>query len=169
MYDFCCKELSLEGYRGFQNSTKVKFHPNLNIFFGINGSGKSTILRALKLFLSITSEDTLLPLSDSDINHISEKLKLELIYCCSGIYNSEITFDKLHNQTYFNRPSKNIRSTSLIVSYSVNRLITDEYSKNIVVKIKKPNAFNSLLEPTINFSDFYSGFIWLSLKQTQMF
>ena len=45
-------ELRLSHYRAFQSAILNKFDPNLNIFIGNNGSGKTTILDAIHLSLS---------------------------------------------------------------------------------------------------------------------
>lgn len=44
-------KLTLENYKGFK-TLDLKFDPQLNLFVGVNGAGKSTVLEALKLSLS---------------------------------------------------------------------------------------------------------------------
>lgn len=45
------KKINLENYRGVQ-SLPLQFDPKLNVFFGVNGSGKSTVLDAIAIMLS---------------------------------------------------------------------------------------------------------------------
>lgn len=65
----------IENYKGIR-STKVEFHPQINIFIGNNASGKTTLLKAIGIALSnITSKHAgrvsskELMLKDEDINH----------------------------------------------------------------------------------------------------
>jgi len=46
-------ELSLANYRGAHSLT-LQFDPKLNVFFGVNGAGKSTVLDAIAIMLSWT-------------------------------------------------------------------------------------------------------------------
>jgi predicted ATP-binding protein involved in virulence len=46
-------KIILEGYRGFSNKVEIEFHPTTNLFVGLNGSGKTTILDAVAMFLQI--------------------------------------------------------------------------------------------------------------------
>ena len=50
--EFKIKTLTLFQFRGFRAERTLALHPRLNVFFGINGSGKSTVLRALNILLS---------------------------------------------------------------------------------------------------------------------
>ena len=45
------KKLTLDNYRGAPH-LELKFHPRLNVFYGVNGSGKSTMLDAIAILLS---------------------------------------------------------------------------------------------------------------------
>lgn len=44
-------ELSIEGFRGFKDEVKFKLHPQVNVFLGVNGSGKTTVLDAVGIIL----------------------------------------------------------------------------------------------------------------------
>ncbi len=45
------KELEIEGFRGFSELVKIDFHSRVNVFVGVNGSGKTSILDAVALLL----------------------------------------------------------------------------------------------------------------------
>jgi predicted ATP-binding protein involved in virulence len=40
-------ELSIEGFRGFKDKVEFKLDPQVNVFLGVNGAGKTTVLDAL--------------------------------------------------------------------------------------------------------------------------
>lgn len=61
--EFKIKNLTLFQFRGFREERILALHPRLNVFFGVNGSGKSTVLRALNVLLSSFI---------SDLTHITE-------------------------------------------------------------------------------------------------
>ena len=43
------KELNITNFRGFKKSTKIMFSDNINIIIGANNSGKTTIIKAIKI------------------------------------------------------------------------------------------------------------------------
>ncbi len=45
------EELHLQNFRGFRE-LKLKLPPDLAVFIGVNGSGKSSILHSIAVFLS---------------------------------------------------------------------------------------------------------------------
>jgi len=42
-------KLSLENFKGFSNKAKLEFSPGINLIYGINSSGKSSIIQAIRL------------------------------------------------------------------------------------------------------------------------
>jgi len=70
------QKLTLEGFRGFKDKTDFELHPNVNVFVGVNGSGKTSVLDAVGMLLSRfilqvvkpKSNDNFLYLSETDIN-----------------------------------------------------------------------------------------------------
>lgn len=178
MNDFFCKKLKLEGFRGFRDPVEIAFHPRLNIFFGINGAGKSTILRAFIFFLSDILLNTLLdthdaegkilertfPFKRSDINNQSAQLELHLTLNCKTDYKSEITCDNLLNQTYTTPFSKKIRlkESPLIASYSVDRFLPEGFTKELISSIYHPDPYDDLFNPVLNFSNLIQ---WLNLVE----
>jgi len=45
------EELSIDGYKTFGEETKIRFHKGLNVLVGENGTGKSSIVDAIRLLL----------------------------------------------------------------------------------------------------------------------
>ena len=43
------KELVLENFKGYAKETRIKFSPSINLFYGKNSSGKSSIIQSLRL------------------------------------------------------------------------------------------------------------------------
>jgi predicted ATP-dependent endonuclease of OLD family len=69
------EELHLQNFRGFRE-LKLDLPPDLAVFIGVNGSGKSSILDRIAIFLSrfifilnqTVKRDSTLHLSEDDIN-----------------------------------------------------------------------------------------------------
>ncbi|MCB9705854.1 MAG: AAA family ATPase [Myxococcales bacterium] len=68
-------EVTLEGFRGFAEKVTIPLHPNLVVFAGVNGSGKTSVLEALACHLSVlpsllqAEDHGLVPLESSDVSH----------------------------------------------------------------------------------------------------
>jgi energy-coupling factor transporter ATP-binding protein EcfA2 len=43
------KQLSLENFKGFEKKTNLEFSPGINLIYGRNSAGKSTIIQSLRL------------------------------------------------------------------------------------------------------------------------
>lgn len=166
MNNLYCKSLKLQGFRGFNQLEEINFHKQLNVFFGINGSGKSSILRALSFFLSeITagSKSTISP-EKSDINNNLKQfeLKLEMVY--DSTCNSKIKFNNLNNLEREEPLSEAIKNKSIpiVVSYSVQRYLEDGFSHDLVSLVSQPDVNFESFNPKIDFS----GLIrWLNLEE----
>lgn len=73
----------MQNFRGIR-TMKLDFSPRLNVFSGINGSGKSTILQALSLILSQFSArlaDTKHPQITDEMIHNAENFTLLAVQC----------------------------------------------------------------------------------------
>jgi predicted ATP-binding protein involved in virulence len=46
------EKIEIENFRGFKGKHEVSFHPNLNVFVGVNGAGKSSVLDLIGIFLN---------------------------------------------------------------------------------------------------------------------
>jgi len=102
------QKLTLEGFRGFKDKTEFELHPNVNVFVGVNGSGKTSVLDAvgmllndfmLKILRGKPNGDTHLYLSEPDLNISSEKCKVEMSFKSSNstVYDIELGYDNAKN------------------------------------------------------------------------
>ncbi len=79
-------ELSLANYRGAHSLT-LQFDPKLNVFFGVNGAGKSTVLDAIAIMLSWTvsrirhAGASGRPIAEIDISNGTPLATIELACC----------------------------------------------------------------------------------------
>ena len=154
--------LSLSNYRGAQ-SLSIDFDERLNVFFGINGAGKSTVLDAAAIMLSwavsrIQNPGTSgRPISESDITNGTSYSSIEL--CCSSqAQNVQWTLSKSKkghgqaevpsNLTELSRFANQIQeqiaangreeiALPLFVYYPVNRAVLD-----IPLRIKGKHSFD---------------------------
>jgi predicted ATP-binding protein involved in virulence len=51
------EKIEIENFRGFKGKHEVSFHPNLNVFVGVNGAGKSSVLDLIGMFIDKFLED----------------------------------------------------------------------------------------------------------------
>ncbi|WP_373232314.1 ATP-dependent endonuclease [Cohnella sp.] len=78
-------ELNITGYKNAKESSLIKFNKGLNVLVGENGSGKTTIINALRLilkenefsYMNISEDDFFISL---DKQYSSEKIKIDLIF-----------------------------------------------------------------------------------------
>jgi len=141
------QKLTLEGFRGFRKKTEFELHPNVNVFVGVNGSGKTSVLDAvgmllndfmLKILRGKPNGDTHLYLSEPDLNISSEKCKVEISFKSSNstVYNIELEYDNTKNYPwgieysgkdwlkYFNTILENKNTSIPLIRYfKINKLI----------------------------------------------
>ncbi|MCK4906648.1 MAG: AAA family ATPase [Spirochaetes bacterium] len=176
------KEISISGFRGFQEKQKLLLHPGVNVFYGINGSGKSSLLRAINIIFSEFLSNLLdinnpIPFINQDINTESKKAEVKVQY----LYNKEFDISAVYTNT---EPEKfsgvselkkgflqylrgnNDASLPIVVAYPVNRLPSDEIEKGKLYSNKYnflqfkayENAFNTM-------RDFDSLILWLRQRE----
>tara|TARA_B100001123_G_C15322468_1_gene1028421 strand:- start:1544 stop:3559 length:2016 start_codon:yes stop_codon:yes gene_type:complete len=57
------KSVNLNNYKAFQNPTKIEFAQKINLIFGRNSSGKSSIFQSIRLFRQSIDKGNLVPLN----------------------------------------------------------------------------------------------------------
>ena len=177
------KKISLSNYRGIQN-LNLEFNKTINVFLGINGAGKSTVLDAVAIMLSWVvsrlkqSRASGRPITENDVANGTNVSRIELL-CIDG---KQEVFWKLvkHRKTYMKELGKSDLSVlsnyttqmrlkieeqeenlnlPLFVYYPVNRAVLD-----IPVRIRKTHRFNlfaaydEALTSGANFRTFFEWF-----------
>jgi len=169
MNRYYLKSLKLEQFRGFKQTQELEFHPGINILFGINGSGKSTILKALNFFLKDLTyslnmteekEDNVYRFQMIDINNNSESMKLKMCLLSEKEHCVEASFDSMNNLRIDNSFLRNYKdsTTPLIASYSVERSISNNITEDTLRSISKPDPYGNNLETRVKFTDFIQWF-----------
>jgi predicted ATP-binding protein involved in virulence len=182
-------ELSLTHYRGAE-SLHLELDPNLNVFIGVNGSGKSTVLDAVAIMLSwavnrIKSVGASgRPISEADITNgfssasielsctdCNQAIKWRLAKTRKGHGSPEIHSDlnKLSDftkQTQAKIANSNEKiSLPILIHYPVNRAVLD-----IPLKIRNKNSFSLLdtySESLISGANFRIFFEWFREQEDQ--
>lgn len=84
------KEFRINGFRGFKENVIVKLNPDINVFVGINGAGKSSLLDAMAGMLSYVitrlSNDRVFNtyFDDDDVNDESESFSSDILLQFEG-------------------------------------------------------------------------------------
>lgn len=177
------KKINLKNYRG-AHSLLLRLDPQLNIFYGVNGSGKSTILDAIAIMLSWAVSRIRYagasgrPISETDvtngrsfagiklvIKNGDTKISWRLVKKRKGHKSTNVksSFKKLSTftgelQEKFAKSSEQI-NLPLFAYYPVNRAVLD-----IPLRIKERHSFNLLaayddaLTSGANFRTFFEWF-----------
>lgn len=177
------QKLSLTNYRGVQ-SMSLDFHDRLNVFFGVNGAGKSTVLDAIAIMLSWAVSRIKhpgiagRPIVETDITNGKSFSSIEL-FCSDGIQKIEWKLvktrkghgfqDEKSNLTSLNEFTKQLQgkiseneekvNLPLFVYYPVKRAVLD-----IPLRIREKHRFQLLaayddaLTSGANFRTFFEWF-----------
>lgn len=182
------KKLNLTNYRDAQNLS-LELNPKLNVFIGVNGSGKSTVLDAIDIMLSwITSRINYSnasgrSINENDITNGKPTASIQLSCVTSEVKNIDWTLFKsrkghlaLDGKSNFrdlNEYTKTIQSKitekkeevnlPLLVYYPVNRVVLD-----IPLRIREKHVFNLLSAydgALTSAADFRTFFEWFRARE----
>ena len=137
------KSLELHNYKGFKEKTSINLAPKINLIFGKNSTGKSSVFQSLRLFRQSYDNDDLTPISFD----IPEKyrgrggLDLEINY--QGIINNLDLKKKLSlgvGTSIFSE--KTPKSSDPDKDYYCNLVYTYKYESNFYSKKYLPKNVN---------------------------
>jgi predicted ATP-binding protein involved in virulence len=128
------EKIEIENFRGFKGKHEVSFHPNLNVFVGVNGAGKSSVLDLIGMFIYDLIQDEgflfrLLKIQQDDINISSTTSMNNIIFNFENdLINEEfstidinlIREEDNNNSTMVIRPKKSIFKQDDIVKSRIN-------------------------------------------------
>ncbi|MBR4624949.1 MAG: AAA family ATPase [Alphaproteobacteria bacterium] len=171
------KSLETYNFRGLINA-KIEFHEKLNLFLGINGAGKSSILDAISLLMtwwvqrikSATGRGSDIPMQDIENNSQNSRIKLTLddgtqwsLFRTKAKEKTEKSdLSKLNEKlkSVWNRMDEDPNMPlPIVVHYRVNRSVSD-----IPLKIKhldnakREDSYANTLKGNASFRDFFSWF-----------
>lgn len=180
------KSLRLENYRCF-DKLSIDFDKNMTIIVGINGSGKTSILDAVSVFLEMyangmASSGAYNHIQKGNLKHGKDKLSLALetkdASSHSGTLYSLIvsfeegkkypnllqpSFDQNKWRTFFTHFKDRPFPFTNVVYYSSKRVISNT-ERNNTSKTALSSAFTNAFSPQI---DFASSLIWFIEKSSQ--
>lgn len=173
------KKLKLENFRGIQEA-EIELLPNMNVFVGINGSGKSTILDAIAISLSwlvegiqkIESEGETIPYDNIKNNKDYASIKLEVFQSNTTYQWENIAYQKAYpadkfsnllqlNQLVFEYQHKYKQTNQLpmIAYYPINRIA--QGIQNTITgteSISQLDVYDNALGSQANFQSFFEWF-----------
>jgi predicted ATP-binding protein involved in virulence len=173
------KALKLKNFRGIEKQ-RIELLPNMNVFVGINGSGKSTILDAIAISLSwfvegiqkIESEGENIPYDSIQNNKDYASIKLEVsqsyaTYQWENIaYQRAYPADKFSNLLQLNQlvfeyqnKYKQTNQLPLIAYYPINRIA--QGIQNTITgteSISQLDVYDNALGSQANFQSFFEWF-----------
>ena len=182
------EELHLQNFRGFRE-LKLTLPPDLAVFIGVNGSGKSSILDSIAILLSIFI-DELLPkkpykklefdLTEDDINinahRTQESIRTVIdsgIKLSWDISRDRDQFKSITRKKEINQYASDVHqelkyrlnlSIPLLVYYQTQRIVMNSASGKRV--IRKPNQFDAYKSAfSNNINDFKDFFDWFKEEE----
>ncbi|MDL2285861.1 AAA family ATPase [Desulfococcaceae bacterium OttesenSCG-928-F15] len=180
------KSLHLENYRCFDDSNIV-FDKNMTVVVGINGSGKTSILEAMSVFLkmyasSIDSQPNYNQIQRNNLKHGKDRLSLSVdakdANPRSGTLHKLLvsfeenkghpsllvpSFDHDKLRKFISRFKDSSLSFTNVVYYSSKRVISN-VGRNSTSKTELKSAFENAFSPQIDFS---SSLAWFIEKSSQ--
>ncbi len=134
------QKLTLEGFRGFKEKVEFELHPNVNVFVGVNGSGKTSVLDAAGLLLEDivkTKEDIVFQEDDLSIGSRSGSIGMTILTKNQkeASFHITIDLDREENSDFaaefnYSYGNKNINVFNAIAYYKTNRFLQKETNLN---------------------------------------
>ncbi len=158
------KSIKLINYRGAVSLT-IDFHRQLNVFIGVNGSGKSTILDSLAIMLSWlvnrlkNTNASGRKISETEINNGQWTAIIEITGVTED--SQEITWKIVKTRTGYIPEHQGQINLPLFVDYSVNRAVLD-------IPMRTKHKFDSLSayeNDLTSGSDFRTFFEWFRERE----
>ena len=172
------KEIEIHNFRGIRRQT-IELSPNINVFVGVNGAGKSTVLDAIAISLSwlvarIQKADTQgMSIPDESIkngtDYASIQLKVKEIhqsYMWSNVEyrlgypaNKTNSMQELNKLAYhFQKQYKEKRQLPMIVYYPINRVAKGIVDIKGSESISQLDLYDNALGTKANFQAFFEWF-----------
>lgn len=136
------QKLSLTNYRGVQSLT-LDFHERLNVFFGVNGAGKSTVLDAIAIMLSwavsrIKHQGIAgRPILETDITNGNAFSSIEL-FCIDGIQEIEWKLVKSRMRHRLQKEKSDLTSLSEFTKQLQDKISENEEKVNLPLFVYYP-------------------------------
>lgn len=122
------KQLYIEGFRNLEQVT-LPLDPNLNVFVGLNGSGKTSLLESI-CFL-VLGRSFRLSSQDGLINFNQPFAAVSAIYCDLGSQQIKINTIKYKNQEKTNKIGGSLASLFQIAQIAPTQIVHESSSKLI--------------------------------------
>lgn len=176
------KSIKLENFKGMED-TKIDLDSKSTVLFGVNGVGKSTILRAINLLYSSIINKVVqnrfkqginIELSDITFGRSYSKLIMDVVFQDKVVLEYSRTMERKTKKRTHSKEMESIlnrfvnehlseddelSNMPIFVNYSVNRLVID-----IPLRIRnthifdKPAAFEKAIESKIDFRTFFEWY-----------
>jgi len=143
------QKLTLEGFRGFKDKTEFELHPNVNVFVGVNGSGKTSVLDAVGMLANAQEHITISNLSIgssylsiSTIVNIGEDINIEPVLFSKKNEKEDVMIDDQGDIIIDDSLALDIyEQRNKIIYYETNRSLKDLH--NISIKANREPFFVS--------------------------
>ena len=167
------QEITVENFRCFKNIT-FNLNPQLTVFVGKNGSGKSTILDICSYLLRYLAIETLghgyICPKKTDITNGFSHININYTLLDDNNHNKDINFiysldefDNINREANLNNLIGKKYST-LCVYYNTKRIVHN-YKRLNESKTSAQSAFENAFEPDIDFSSTMTWFIEKSIEE----